>query len=87
MRERAVPTCERRHPEVDLSDADYSGSAFRGTERTAPLRHPSHARRRPEASEVRLIDKRPSDRRSPGRNPGPQSAFKVSMINVSCNSH
>ncbi|KAK2873300.1 hypothetical protein Q8A73_024523 [Channa argus] len=25
--------------------------------------------------------KRPSDRRSPGRNPGPQSAFEVSMIN------
>ena len=35
----------------------------------------------------RLIAKRPSDRRSPGRNPGPQGAFEVSMINVSCNSH
>lgn len=35
----------------------------------------------------RLIDERPSDRRSPGRNPGPQGAFEVSMINVSCNSH
>ena len=31
--------------------------------------------------------KRPSDRRGPGRNPGPQGAFEVSMINVSCNSH
>ena len=35
----------------------------------------------------RLMTKRPSDRRSPGRNPGPQGAFEVSMINVSCNSH
>ena len=35
----------------------------------------------------RWIDKRPSDRRSPGRNPGPQGAFEMSMINVSCNSH
>ncbi|KAF6734098.1 hypothetical protein FQA47_011501 [Oryzias melastigma] len=46
---------------------------------------------RPSASgsggEPRLIAKRPSDRRSPGRNPGPQGAFEVSMINVSCNSH
>ena len=31
--------------------------------------------------------KRPSDRRSPGMDPGPQGAFEVSMINVSCNSH
>lgn len=36
---------------------------------------------------LRLIAKRRSDRRSPGRNPGPQGAFEVSMINVSCNSH
>lgn len=35
----------------------------------------------------RVMAKRPSDRRSPGRNPGPQGAFEVSMINVSCNSH
>ena len=35
----------------------------------------------------RWMTKRPSDRRSPGRNPGPQGAFEVSMINVSCNSH
>ena len=28
-----------------------------------------------------------SDRRSPGMDPGPQGAFEVSMINVSCNSH
>lgn len=50
-----------------------------------PLRNPSRALRR--QGEVRLIVKRPSDRRGPGKNPGPQSAFKVSMINVSCNSH
>ena len=37
--------------------------------------------------EFRLISKRPSARRSPGKNPGPQGAFEVSMINVSCNSH
>lgn len=31
---------------------------------------------------------RPSDRRGPGKElPGPQCAFEVSMINVSCNSH
>ena len=30
---------------------------------------------------------RPSDRRGPGRDPGPPCAFKVSMFNVSCNSH
>ena len=30
---------------------------------------------------------RPSDRRSPGMDPGPQGAFEGSMINVSCNSH
>lgn len=36
---------------------------------------------------VRSMGKRPSDRRGPGRNPGPQCAFEVSMINVSCNSH
>ena len=36
---------------------------------------------------LRVMEKRPSDRRSPGRNPGPQGAFEVSMINVSCNSH
>ena len=30
---------------------------------------------------------RPSARRGPGTDPGPQSAFEESMINVSCNSH
>lgn len=43
--------------------------------------------RRGKAARSRVMAKRPSDRRSPGRNPGPQGAFEVSMINVSCNSH
>ena len=30
---------------------------------------------------------RPSDGRGPGENPRPQYAFKMSMFNVSCNSH
>ena len=30
---------------------------------------------------------RPSDRRGSGSDPKPQYAFKVSMFNVSCNSH
>lgn len=51
----------------------------RGTHRSPPRWRGS--------GEHRLIAKRPSDRRSPGRNPGPQGAFEVSMINVSCNSH
>ena len=57
-----------------------------GDEGPAPegcLRLPQPRRR----GGLRLMAKRPSDRRSPGRNPGPQGAFEVSMINVSCNSH
>lgn len=34
-----------------------------------------------------LIFHRPSDRRGLGNDPGPQCAFKMSMFNVSCNSH
>ena len=30
---------------------------------------------------------RPSDRRGPGSDPGPQCAFEMSMFNVFCNSH
>lgn len=43
----------------------------------------------PDAGGLSLpIDRgRPSDRRGPGMDPGPQDAFKVSMINVSCKSH
>jgi hypothetical protein len=36
---------------------------------------------------LRLICNRPSDRRGPGKAPRPQCAFKMSMFNVSCNSH
>ena len=48
---------------------------------------PAKSPQQREAEASRLMAKRPSDRRSPGRNPGPQGAFEVSMINVSCNSH
>lgn len=58
-------------------------SALRGTKATDACDCPS----RGDGERLRLIAKRPSDRRSPGRNPGPQGAFEVSMINVSCNSH
>ena len=52
-----------------------------------PATAPAAEERGPGASLIRLMTKRPSDRRGPGRNPGPQGAFEVSMINVSCNSH
>lgn len=58
-------------------------SALRGTKALLRLRLPQPRKR----GGFRLMAKRPSDRRSPGRNPGPQGAFEVSMINVSCNSH
>ena len=48
---------------------------------------PSGGEERGWALSPRLMSWRPSDRRSPGRNPGPRGAFEVSMINVSCNSH
>ena len=66
-------------------------SALRGTKGATVKQRPANAT--PAAVEGRLgpdnrlMAKRPSDRRSPGRNPGPQGAFEVSMINVSCNSH
>ena len=61
-----------------------SWSELRGTKaaRWPPATAPAAETRR-----FRLMTKRPSDRRSPRRNLGPQSAFEVSMINVSCNSH
>jgi len=34
-----------------------------------------------------IIVSRPSDRRGSGSDPKPQCAFKMSMFNVSCNSH
>ena len=42
------------------------------------------------ASEIRACDECVSDPETdvvPGVNPRPQCAFKMSMINVSCNSH
>lgn len=52
-------------------------------------RRPRPACDAPDAGGLSLpIDRgRPSDRRGPGMDPGPQDAFKVSMINVSCKSH
>ena len=41
----------------------------------------------PRKTSLPIDRKRPSDGRSPGMDPGPQGAFEVSMINVSCNSH
>lgn len=59
--------------------ADVAGSALGGTEgpggpcEATPSRAPQGARRHPRG---RLIGKRRSDRRSPGRNPGPQVRSK-----------
>lgn len=75
-REKGRALRRRRAPE----------SALRETERNDVLCD-TPSRALASQGRVRLIFKRPSDRRSPGKNPGPQSAFKVSMINVSCNSH
>ena len=59
-----------------------SPSILKGTKAREGLRHPSRGGASPP------IDyKRPSDGRSPGMDPGPQGAFEMSMINVSCNSH
>ena len=58
-----------------------------GRRRRAPATAPAAEKGRLLRLFFRLMAKRPSDRRSPGRNPGPQGAFEVSMINVSCNSH
>ena len=59
-----------------------SRSALKGTEAPEGLRHPNRGGASPP-----IDRKRPSDGRSPGMDPGPQGAFEVSMINVSCNSH
>ena len=58
-----------------------SRSALQGT-KAKGLRRPSRGGASPP-----IDRKRPSDGRSPGMDPGPQGAFEVSMINVSCNSH
>ena len=59
-----------------------SRSALEGTKAPESLRRPSRGGASPP-----IDRKRPSDGRSPGMDPGPQGAFEVSMINVSCNSH
>lgn len=78
-RARAPSLVRRRRPPRDKMSALVGGRRRLGRLR----RFPSRGRR----ERLRLMAKRPSDRRSPGRNPGPQGAFEVSMINVSCNSH
>lgn len=96
---RARRTAGNPHP--DLSERSGGGGApegngvagskrrlgqslhLGGRRRELRLRLPQPRKR----GRFRLMAKRPSDRRSPGRNPGPQGAFEVSMINVSCNSH
>ncbi|RXN15001.1 hypothetical protein ROHU_028323 [Labeo rohita] len=67
---------EARTPPLE---AGCLGRTEAGRERTPtpPTSAPAAGTRRP-----RSIGKRPSDRRGPGRDPGPQSAFEVSMINV-----
>lgn len=82
----------------EKGEAQLARSGLRGTKeggkgtspptllRPAPAA-PRRRRWRAGGGERRSTEERPSDRRSPGRNPGPQGAFEVSMINVSCNSH
>ncbi|KAK2813549.1 hypothetical protein Q5P01_000767 [Channa striata] len=73
---------QARAHRAHVDDGHPRGLHLGGRRRGVPATAPAAGGR---AS--RLMAKRPSDRRSPGRNPGPQSAFEVSMINVSCNSH
>ena len=51
--------------------------------------HPKAARHAnaPRNQSTGIIISRPSDRRGSGNDPKPQCAFKMSMFNVSCNSH
>ncbi|KAI9540395.1 hypothetical protein NQZ68_040710 [Dissostichus eleginoides] len=76
-----APT-ERREDQV--ARANRTGhpetSALRGTKAAETACDTPAAEKRERF--FRLMAKRPSDRRSPGRNPGPQGAFEVSMINV-----
>ncbi|KAI9537809.1 hypothetical protein NQZ68_022471 [Dissostichus eleginoides] len=90
------PGRERRKKGV-CANGEEGGPGAHATAPDIPKRLHLGGRRRPRppatpqprrnANVFRLMAKRPSDRRSPGRNPGPQGAFEVSMINVSCNSH
>ena len=87
------PRHARRRAGSDASPGRDPGSgATVGDERPPGLhlrgRGPDGPRRPSRGDAGSPIDcGRLSDRRSPGMDPGPQGAFEVSMINVSCNSH
>lgn len=86
-----MPGAGNQHPSLPVIELPRGGrsggSALRGTKGSGSPATAPAAPEGPRRAPGRLMFKRPSDRRSPGRNPGPQGAFEVSMINVSCNSH
>jgi hypothetical protein len=59
--------------------------SFGGRARTAQRTGPRSPEK--ESGLAAMTVCRPSDRRGSGSDPKPQCAFKVSMFNVSCNSH
>ncbi len=69
-------------------DTVFRQSGLRATER-ALIERATRTQCGGAGSEARrrLLSRRPSDRRGPGMDPRPQYAFKMSMFNVSCNSH
>ena len=77
------PAQSRFHGARAGRGGDTSASALRGTERARRCDTPAAV----EDGASPIDCNRPSDRRSPGMDPGPQGAFEGSMINVSCNSH
>lgn len=89
-REPLTPKGKRKQTPSDSRGRLHLGGRRRRPEVRPRLRRPQPRPGQPPrrgGGGSRLMAKRPSDRRSPGRNPGPQGAFEVSMINVSCNSH
>ena len=80
------PAQSRFHGARAGRGGDTSTSAFRGTKRTSAAT-PQPRGEDPRGGTSSIDCGRPSDRRSPGMDPGPQGAFEGSMINVSCNSH
>ena len=62
------------------------GPGSRRTKRASAV-HPGHPNAPGRERQALDCLTRPSDRCGPGRDPGPPCAFKVSMFNVSCNSH
>ena len=65
-----------------------TGSAFETTEPTSPERLTATTVQSAGESLQRWVElRRPSDGRGQETDPWPQYAFKMSMFNVSCNSH